>query len=139
MEWIMDKYWRPIENRKWVFSTPEEMTIRRHSKPSIICPYAKVKGNASPYDGNLLYWSQRLKNHPLMRGKLARLLQRQQGKCSWCELTFREEDLIEIDHIDGNHANDKLSNQMALHRHCHDEKHTKTPKEWKYAAGVDHK
>jgi RNA-directed DNA polymerase len=139
MEWIMDKYWRPIENRKWVFSTPEEMAIRRHSQTSIISPYAKVKGNASPYDGDLLYWSQRLKNHPMMRGKLARLLQMQQGKCRWCELTFREEDLIEIDHIDGNHENDKLSNQMALHRHCHDEKHTKTPKEWKYAAGVDHK
>ncbi len=139
MEWIMDKYWRPIENRKWVFSTPEEMTIRRHSKTSIICPYAKVKGNASPYDGDLLYWSQRLKNHPMMRGKLARLLRKQQGKCRWCELTFRNEDLIEIDHIDGNHENDKLSNQIALHRHCHDEKHTKTSKEWKYAAGVDHK
>jgi 5-methylcytosine-specific restriction endonuclease McrA len=57
----------------------------------------------------------------------------------WCELTFRDEDLIEIDHIDGNHANERLSNQMALHRHCHDERHTKYPKEWKYAAGVDHK
>lgn len=139
MEWIMDKYWRPIGNRKWEFSTSEEITMRRHKQTSIICPYAKVKGKTSPYDGDLLYWSQRLKNHPMIRGKLARLLQRQRGKCRWCELTFRDEDLIEIDHLDGNHENDRLSNQMALHRHCHDERHTKNPKEWKYAAGINHK
>jgi RNA-directed DNA polymerase len=137
-KWIMGKYWRSIDHRKWVFSTPDEMAIRRHTQTSIISPYVKVKGNASPYDSDLLYWSQRLKHHPMMRAKLARLLQNQQGKCRWCELTFRHEDLIEIDHIDGNHANEKLSNQMALHRHCHDEKHTKTPKEWKYAIGINH-
>jgi RNA-directed DNA polymerase len=139
MEWIMGKYWRKIENRQWVFATPEEMTIRRHSMTPIVCPYAKVKGNASPYDGKLLYWSQRLKNHPLLRGKLAQLLQKQQGKCRWCELTFREEDLIEIDHSDGNHVNDKSSNLVALHRHCHDERHAKPREEWTHAAGINHK
>jgi RNA-directed DNA polymerase len=138
MEWIMGKYWRAIDKRKWVFATPQALTIRRHRMTSIICPYAKVKGNASPYDGDLLYWSRRLKSHPMMRGKLARLLHKQHGKCRWCELTFREEDWIEIDHIDGNHENDSPSNQMALHRHCHDEKHTKSVKEWKYAAGINH-
>jgi RNA-directed DNA polymerase len=124
----------------WVFAsqTPDGMKkIRTHSKTPIQ-RLTKVKGTASPYDGNLLYWSQRLKTHPMMRGKLARLLQKQQGKCRWCELTFREGDLMEIDHIDGDHANDTPSNQIALHQHCHDERHTKPAKEWKYAAGVNH-
>jgi RNA-directed DNA polymerase len=137
--WIRKRYWRTIENNHWVFASklPDGMKrIRTHSMTHIQ-RFIKVKGTASPYDGNLLYWSQRLKSHPMMRGKLARLLQKQQGKCRWCELIFREEDLIEIDHIDGNHENDALSNQMALHKHCHDEKHTKSPKEWKYAAGVN--
>ncbi len=119
---------------------PEEMTIRRHRKTSIICPYAKVTGNASPYDGDLLLLEPTTEKSPDDAWKkVARLLQKQQGKCRWCELTFGNEDLIEIDHRDGNHENDRLSNQMALPRHCHDEKHTKTSKEWNYAAGVDHK
>jgi RNA-directed DNA polymerase len=29
-----------------------------------------------------------------------------------------------------------LSNKFALHRHCHDERHTKSSKEWKYAIGT---
>ena len=37
--------------------------------------------------------------HQLMRTTLGKLLQKQQGKCRWCELSFREEDQIEIDHI----------------------------------------
>jgi RNA-directed DNA polymerase len=136
--WRSKKYWRKIGNQKWVFAASDTMTIRKHGMTHILSPYAKVRGNASPYDGDLLYWSQRLKNHPLLRGKLAKLLQKQQGKCRWCELTFREGDLIEIDHIDGNHANDEPSNQSALHRHCHDERHTKLREEWKYAAGINH-
>jgi RNA-directed DNA polymerase len=122
-----------------VFAASETMTIRKHSMTRMLYPYAKVRGNASPYDGNLLYWSQRLKNHPMLRGKLAKLLQRQRGTCRWCELTFREGDLIEIDHLDGNHHNGVLSNQVALHRHCHDERHAKPREEWMHAAGINHR
>jgi RNA-directed DNA polymerase len=138
-QWIQKRYWRTIGNNHWVFASkaPDGMKrIRTHSMTHIQ-RFTKVKGTASPYDGNLLYWSQRLKTHPMMRGKLARLLQKQQGKCRWCELIFREGDLIEIDHIDGNHENDAPSNQAALHQHCHDERHTKPAKEWKYAAGIN--
>lgn len=137
--WVTRRYWHPMGDRKWMFMTPEKVTIRLHSMTQVIHPYAKVRGNASPYNGNLLYWAQRLKSHPMTRGKLARLLQKQQGKCRWCELTFREDDLIEIDHIDGNHKNDDLSNQTAIHRHCHDERHSKPKEEWKYAAGITNK
>ena len=131
--WMNRKYWRRIGNQRWVFAASETERIRTHSMTKVKHPYIKVKGNASPYDGNLLYWAQRLKSHPMMRGKLARLLQKQQGKCRWCELTFREGDLIEIDHFDGNHENDEPSNLFALHRHCHDERHAK------YAVGISNK
>jgi RNA-directed DNA polymerase len=123
--WVINKYWpNVLSHRNWTFQTPDEKTLVRHRETRIIRPYAKVRGEASPYDGNLLYWSQRLKAHPMMKQKLAKLLQRQLGKCRWCELTFRYEDQIEIDHIDGNHENDHPSNLMALHQHCHDEKHS---------------
>ena len=122
--WLQKKYWHTVGKRHWVFTTPEGATIRRHSMTKIQ-HYTKVKGAASPYDGNLLYWSKRLRNHPVASGTLGKLLHKQQGKCRWCELAFRDGDLIEIDHIDQNSSNNALSNKMALHRHCHDDRHAK--------------
>ena len=61
--------------------------------------HIKVKGTASPYDGNLLYWSQRLSNHYMLSGTLSILLRKQQGKCKWCGLLFKDEDRVEINHI----------------------------------------
>ena len=107
-----------------MFKTPEGATLRMHTKTAIQ-RYTKVKGRASPYDGNMLYWSQRLKTHPMMHETKARLLQKQKGKCRWCELHFKDEDILEVDHLDRNRNNNDLSNKMLLHRHCHDERHAK--------------
>ena len=122
--WIHRKYWRKKETRNWSFSTPEGREIWYHTKTEIQ-RHSKVKGEASPYDGNFLYWSQRLRNHPLLRGTVAKLLKKQQGKCRWCELLFRPGDLIELDHITpkSQGGSDDLGNKIALHRHCHDERH----------------
>jgi RNA-directed DNA polymerase len=122
--WVVEKYWHRVGTRKWVFATPKNAELRMHSKTHIQ-RYTKVKGRASPYDGNTLYWSQRLKTHPLMHETKARLLQKQQGKCRWCELHFKDGDIMEIDHLDRNRTNNDLSNKMLLHRHCHDERHAK--------------
>src|SRR5947209_3610150 len=122
-QWRTEKYWHRRENQK-VFSTPQGARMRTHSMTKIQ-RHVKVKGNASPYDGNTLYWSQRLKQHPMLHETKAKLLQKQQGKCRWCELTFKDEDVMEIDHIDRNRTNHALSNKILLHRHCHDERHAK--------------
>lgn len=124
--WIHRKYWRKDETRNWVFSTPDGQEIRQHEMTSIQ-RHAKVRGEASPYDGNLLYWSKRLKEHPLLSGTLARLLQKQQGKCRWCGLLFQPEDLIEVDHIQpkSQGGSERIDNKCALHRHCHDSRHSK--------------
>jgi len=135
-QWMAQKYWHQVEKRKWVFATPAGAELRMHSKTAIQ-RYTKVKGAASPYDGNLLYWSQRLKSHPMMHETKARLLQKQQGKCRWCELHFQDGDIMEVDHIDRDHNHKHLSNKMLLHRHCHDERHAKhleTEKRLKLAA-----
>lgn len=136
--WVISKYWPEVKaHRDWTFKN-ENAELRRHRKTTIIRPYAKVKGNASPYDGDLLYWSQRLRSHPLTRQRVGMLLHKQSGKCRWCELHFRDGDKIEVDHIDGNRNDNHPSNLMAIHRHCHDEKHS--PREtWVYAAGVSNK
>ena len=124
--WMKDRYWKTDETRKWIFRDQEGHTLRNHSDTAIR-RHVKVKGNASPYDGNFLYWSKRLRHHPMLYGKLARLLQKQQGKCRWCELTFRNGDRVEIDHITlkNQGGGDELSNLMALHRHCHDQRHAR--------------
>jgi RNA-directed DNA polymerase len=124
--WIDAKYWKQVDGRD-TFCTPMGAKLRLH-RDTAIQRHEKVRGTTSPYDGNLLYWSQRLKTHPLMHAKRAKLLQRQQGKCRWCGLTFRDEDILEIDHIDHNHRNDALSNLLLLHLHCHDERHSKLTK-----------
>jgi RNA-directed DNA polymerase len=73
----------------------------------------------------LLNWNQRLRHHPLLNGTLARLLQRQAGKCQWCGLTFRYGDRLEIDNITprSQGGGEELSNKWALHLHCHDQRH----------------
>lgn len=122
-QWIDRRYWHQRENKK-VFSMPKGSRMREHSMTNIQ-RHTKVKGNASPYDGNTLYWSQRLKQHPMLNETKARLLQKQQGKCRWCGLNFKDGDVMETDHIDRNRNNNALSNKILLHRHCHDERHAK--------------
>ena len=124
IRWIRHKYWHQDQTRNWVFATPDGRELRTHSKTAIQ-RYVKVKGETSPYDGKMHYWSKRLKNHPMLSGTLGKLLQRQQGRCRWCELSFRDGDIMEIDHIQprSQGGTDQLDNKCVLHRHCHDRRH----------------
>ncbi len=128
MHWIMNKYWHVEEGKGWHFRTKDGPKLWQHTDTKIQ-RHTKVKGKASPYDGKLLYWSQRLSSGPVVSGRAASLLRKQQGKCRWCELLFRDGDQIEIDHILPKHlgGGEELSNLFALHRHCHDQRHAKYP------------
>ncbi|HEY9707995.1 MAG TPA: group II intron reverse transcriptase/maturase [Oculatellaceae cyanobacterium] len=127
---IVKKCWQTVGKNHWVFATKEgkEITARllKHAETPIV-RHEKVKGEASPYDGNLVYWSTRRKNHPECPKKIAELLRKQKGKCNWCGLHFREDDLLETDHIlsTSQGGKDVTSNRQLLHRHCHDEKTAK--------------
>ncbi len=123
-KWLARRYWRTKENRHWVFMPQSGVELRSHSHTPISY-HIKVRGEVSPYDGKLLYWSQRLKQHPLIAGKLARLLKDQQGKCRYCGLTFQDGDRWEIDHLipKSRGGSDTLGNCQVLHRHCHDQRH----------------
>jgi RNA-directed DNA polymerase len=124
--WIQKKYWRTIGNNHWVFATktPEDMKKIRTHGMTHIQRFVKVKGTASPYDGNLLYWYKRLKNHPLMDSEKAKLLSTQKGMCPRCGLYFKEGDLLETDHAipTALGGKDDITNKWVYHRHCHDEK-----------------
>ena len=120
------KYWHSQGGKNWVFSTREganPLRLQLHS--DVECSstsYVKVKGDKSPYDGDLVYWSIRMGKHPEMPNREAYLLKQQRGKCTHCGLTFREGDLLEVDHIKpiSLGGKDEWKNLQLLHRHCHD-------------------
>ena len=128
MKWIINKYFQTIGERNWVFAArtrdnPFPTYLISHHDTEIK-RFVKVKGDASPYDGNLVYWSSRQGKHPEMPKRTAFLLKKQKGKCNWCELYFKDGDVTELDHIipKSKGGKDEYKNWQLLHRHCHDKK-----------------
>lgn len=64
--WIRLKYFKTVEGDNWVFATREgdnPYALIQHSSTEIK-RYVKVKGMASPDDGDWIYWSSRMGVHP---------------------------------------------------------------------------
>ncbi|NES80233.1 MAG: group II intron reverse transcriptase/maturase [Moorea sp. SIO2B7] len=124
-QWINKKYWHKRGGNNWVFGNENcELIDHRYTE---IKRHTKVRGESSPYDGNLNYWATRLGKHPKMKTSVTKLLKKQKGKCTECGLVFIEGDLREIDHIlpKSQGGKEKYSNLQLLHRHCHDRKTTR--------------
>jgi RNA-directed DNA polymerase len=125
-------YWHTIGGNNWVFTTREEganpLRLLQHSEfECSSTDYVKVKGDKSPYDGDLVYWSSRMGKNPDLPSSVSKLLKWQKGKCPHCEFIFRNEDVMEVNHIVPRAigGKDEYKNLQLLHRHCHDVK-TKT-------------
>jgi RNA-directed DNA polymerase len=118
-----DKYGRTVNDRNWCFSTEEGVELLEHQKTEII-RHIKVKGNASPYDGNWIYWSKRRGEYPKTPKRVATLIKKQKGKCPHCGLYFTSTDIVEVDHIKPTSlgGKDTYDNLQLLHKHCHDTK-----------------
>ncbi|MEH2162860.1 MAG: group II intron maturase-specific domain-containing protein [Nostoc sp.] len=127
--WITSKYWGTVGNNNWVFSTKYEgkitFTLLKYAKTEIV-RHIKVQGKNSPFDGNLVYWSERRGKNPLLPLRVTTLLKSQKGKCTHCGLHFREDDVMEVDHIIPKlkGGRNDYKNLQLLHRHCHDMKTT---------------
>ncbi|NEQ78497.1 MAG: group II intron reverse transcriptase/maturase [Okeania sp. SIO2C9] len=122
-KWVKKKYFPKVKkNRNWVLNDGEYI-LNLHSDVPII-RHIKVKGNKSPYDGDWTYWGSRTGKHPGVRKEVTTLLKRQKNKCASCGLTFRPNDLIEVDHIipRSEGGDNTYENKQLLHRHCHDSK-----------------
>lgn len=124
-----NKYYTKIGKRNWVFAVKREsknpLRLLLHSDfSSSSTEYVKVKGECSPYNGNLVYWSTRMGKNPDLPLRKAILLKQQKGKCKWCGYHFREEDILEEDHIIPTSlgGRDEYKNLQLLHGHCHDRK-----------------
>jgi 5-methylcytosine-specific restriction endonuclease McrA len=79
--------------------------------------FVNVKGEKSPFDGDINYWSKR--NSVLYDGATAKTLRKQSHSCGYCGLKFLDEEKVELHHIDGNHDNWDSKNLLAIHRSCH--------------------
>ncbi len=87
-------------------------------------PYVKIKGKASPYDGNHLYWAKRTEKYSGFNHRVSKLIRIQNGCCARCGVSFTPEDYIEVDHIipRSKGGSDRYNNLQALHKHCHIQK-----------------
>jgi 5-methylcytosine-specific restriction endonuclease McrA len=83
--------------------------------------HINVKGEKSPYDGDISYWSER---NSKLYGKLtSKAIKKQNHKCIACGLTFIGEEKVHLHHADGNHDNWDKKNLVAIHESCHDYVH----------------
>ena len=106
----------------------KQKTINRHQAEKIVNTafpnvsysenkFVNVKGEKSPFDGDINYWSKR--NSVLYDGTTARKLKKQNHSCGHCGLKFLEGEKVEIHHNDNNHNNWEDKNLIAIHRSCH--------------------
>ncbi|MEO1430313.1 MAG: reverse transcriptase domain-containing protein [Cyanobacteria bacterium J06632_19] len=83
--------------------------------------FVNVKGEKSPFDGDIVYWSQR--ESKLYDGTSAKLLKKQNHTCARCGMKFLPGEDIHLHHIDGNHDNWKSKNLEIIHQSCHQYTH----------------
>jgi RNA-directed DNA polymerase len=83
--------------------------------------HINVKGEKSPYDGDLSYWSER--NSKLYNNDTSKALKRQNHKCGHCGLKMLSDEKVQLHHVDANHNNWKPKNLLAIHESCHDYLH----------------
>ncbi len=106
----------------------KQETINRHQAASMVKiafpnpgysenRFVCVKGDKSPFDGDLVYWSKR--NSALYDGVTAKTLRQQNHSCARCGLKFLPGEKVELHHLDGNHNNWDWRNLQAIHRSCH--------------------
>ena len=117
-----------VSYRTWKVFNKENKNTKKSSTqlikkafPSV--PYSEnkfvnVKGNKSPYDNDITYWSER--NSKLYDNETSKALKRQNHSCSHCGLKFTSEERTHLHHTDGNHNNWKTKNLVEVHESCHD-------------------
>ncbi|MFB2977050.1 group II intron maturase-specific domain-containing protein, partial [Microseira sp. BLCC-F43] len=79
------RFWTSTSDKNWVFATREghahPLRLLTHSEfsSSSSTEYVKVKGDKSPKDCDLVYWSSRLGACPQLPSRTAKMLKQQKG------------------------------------------------------------
>ena len=117
---MAEKYWQIRTQGRWTFAA-KDVELTRHIRHRTAV-YTTLKSQKSPYDGDWAYWSRRMGRYPGISPRVARLLQKQGGKCAFCGLHITFHDLVEVDHIQplSRGGQETFDNLQLLHGHCHD-------------------
>jgi RNA-directed DNA polymerase len=95
---VFGKHWRKGTTCRLAFATPDGLhPVLRADM--LTRPHVRVHGTASPYDGDLRYWTQKRRDRSLATGRMATLLERQRGVCLSCGWLFPDRDTIKVDHM----------------------------------------
>ncbi|BAI94168.1 group II intron reverse transcriptase [Limnospira platensis] len=110
-------------HENWLFQTKDGLHLFKHNWTPIV-RHTLRRPDATLYDGNWTYWASRKGRAIDTPNRVAKLLKKQKGRCTWCGQFFTPSDLIEIDHIvpRSQGGKDDYKNIQLLHRHCHDDK-----------------
>jgi len=135
--WITGKYFHTIRNRKWCFAMKKDgiidQTLAKYSDTKIK-RHVKVQAGKSYYDGDELYWAKRLsKGYGDISPSKAKMLVKQNGKCAYCNIVFKNGDLMESHHkiFKSEGGKDECRNLVLMHKHCHDQYHAEFMKRMK--------
>lgn len=131
------EFWYGTNDRKWNFGKRGEFTLNLHINYALPIGttngYIKVISEYSYYDENQQYWNKRFMESQRFKRNVKILLVSQKGKCKICDGIFKEEDVMEIDHIIPRKlgGTDEYKNLQLLHRHCHHRKSLKDQRSFK--------
>ena len=122
--WFLQKRTHTVINKETKNTRESSFKLVKQAFPFVpysLGKFVMVKGDKSPYDGDLVYWSQR--NSKLYDGDTSKALQRQNHSCGRCGMKLTSNERVHLHHIDGNHDNWKTKNLSAIHESCHDYLH----------------
>jgi len=122
---LRNKYWYKIKTKTWVFGIKLSINIlfelQSHSKtPSQ--RYIKIRSKTSPFDGNLIYWKERIYKYTSIPSTKAQLIKKQKGRCLNCGRFFRSGDIIGSESITPNtlERRKNFRNKVQIiHNYCH--------------------
>ena len=118
--WFLSHRTHTVVNKETKNTRESSVQLVKKAFPTV--PYSEnrhinVKGEKSPYDGDLTYWSER--NSKLYDGLTSKALKRQNHSCGHCGMKLTSEELVNLHHIDKNHDNWNPKNLLAIHESCH--------------------
>ncbi|MHC0068071.1 group II intron reverse transcriptase/maturase [Nostoc sp. UIC 10890] len=122
--WFLNHRTHTVFNKETKNTRESSVKLVQKAFPSVpysLAAHVMVKGNKSPFDGDLTYWSSR--NSKLYDGATSKALQKQNHSCGRCGMKLTSEERVHLHHIDGNHDNWKPKNLQAIHESCHDYLH----------------
>ncbi|WP_444979970.1 reverse transcriptase domain-containing protein, partial [Limnospira platensis] len=81
-------------HENWMFQTKDGFRLWKHNWTPIV-RHTLIRPDATPYDGNWTYWATRKGQAIDTPNRVAKLLKKQKGKCTWCGQFFTPSDIIE--------------------------------------------